>query len=99
MSKPSYTNTLLSHELFHIVIGSLLFVGNEKRCVFNSFLKLIKDVAIVHAECHSINAGPRQQMLDHRNDYSLIAHGGHCYWLIVTLTHSVAHHNGVLERV
>ena len=24
-------------------------------------------------------------MLDHRNDYSLVALGGHCCWLIVTL--------------
>ena len=32
-----------------------------------------------------MNAGPRQRMLDHRNDYSLVALGGHCCWLIVTL--------------
>ena len=46
MSKPSFTNTFLSHELFDIEISSLLFVGNAKTVFFNSFLKQIKDVAI-----------------------------------------------------
>ena len=32
--------------------------------------------SLVHAEGYSINAGPRQRMLDHRNDYSLMALGG-----------------------
>ena len=41
--------------------------------------------SLVHTEGHTINAGPRQRMLDHRNDYSLMALGGHCCWLIVTL--------------
>ena len=47
VSKPSYTNTFLSHDLFHTDIGSLLFVGNEKKVCFQQFLKKIKDVAIV----------------------------------------------------